>query len=111
MPAGVPAGAISPNQPTALYCGMPASLMVGTCGSAGDRVSPLTASARTEPASTNGTMPAIGPKRIGCRSPWWRSSPGRRPCNGTWTVSFWMPASATNMATAKWLVEPGPPEA
>jgi hypothetical protein len=62
MAAGVPAGAKSPNQPIALYFGIPASAMVGTCGSVGDLASPLTASALTEPASMNGTMPAIGPK-------------------------------------------------
>src|SRR5262249_60762442 len=33
------------------------------------------------------------------------------PLYGTWTVSLWIPANATNMATAKWLVEAGPPEA
>jgi len=36
--------------------------LVGTSGSRGERASPLIASARTEPASMKGTMPAIGPK-------------------------------------------------
>ena len=62
MPSGVVAGAIRPNQPIALYFGWPASAMVGTWGSEGDRVSPLTASALTDPASMNGIIPAIGPK-------------------------------------------------
>src|SRR5438132_13449615 len=63
MPSGVVAGAIRPNQPIALYFGSPASAMVRTCGSEGDRVSPLTASALTHPASMNGLIPAICPKQ------------------------------------------------
>src|SRR5262245_12641920 len=62
MPLGVVAGAIRPNQPIALYFGSPASAMVGTWGREGDRASPLTASALTDPASMNGIIPAIGPK-------------------------------------------------
>src|SRR5262245_2915880 len=62
IPDGVVAGAIRPNQPIALCFGLPASAMVGTWGSEGDRVSPLTASALTDPASMNGIIPAIGPK-------------------------------------------------
>ena len=111
MAGGVPAGAIRPNQPTALYSGMPASAMVGTSGRAGERLSPPTASARTDPASMNGTMPAIGLKK-NCVSPAMVAViAGPPPRNGTCTVMFLMPASATNIATAKWLVEPGPPEA
>ena len=63
MAAGVPAGASSPNQPIALYFGMPASAMVGTLR---QRRRPRLAAHRQRPdaapASTNGTMPAIGPK-------------------------------------------------
>src|SRR5262245_65832125 len=67
-PSGVVAGAIRPNQPIALYFGCPASAMVGTWGREGDRASPLTASALTDPASMNGIIPAIGQiGRASCR--------------------------------------------
>src|SRR5262249_57315190 len=61
-PSGVVAGAIRPTQPIALYFGCPASAMVGTWGREGDRASPLTASALTDPPSMNGIIPPIGPK-------------------------------------------------
>ena len=74
-------------------------------------MSPLTASGRTDPASTNGTMPAIGLKKNWVSPAMVAVIAGPPPRNGTWTVSFWIPASAMNIATAKWLVDPGPPEA
>ena len=56
-------------------------------------------------------MPAIGLKKNWVSPAMVAVIAGPPPRNGTWTVMSRMPASATNMATAKWLVEPGPPEA
>ena len=56
-------------------------------------------------------MPAIGLKKNWVSPAMVAVIAGPPPRNGTWTVSFWMPASAMNIATAKWLVDPGPPEA
>jgi hypothetical protein len=69
MGAGVPAGATMPNQTYISNCGSPASRRVGTFGSEGWRVAPVTAMGRSCPASicgstfgtlsqTTGTLPA-----------------------------------------------------
>ena len=51
MSAGVPFGASMTVQLARSNSGTPASLKVGTFGSAAERVSPVTASALTEPPS------------------------------------------------------------
>jgi hypothetical protein len=55
MSGGVPAGTITPNQVVRSNPGSPDSAMVGSSGTAGERASVVTASARSLPALTLGS--------------------------------------------------------
>ena len=64
---GVPFGAMSPIHTYASYPATPDSATVGTSGSCGDRVDPVTASGRSLPALMCPTMPAVpGIEAITC---------------------------------------------
>src|SRR4029077_19798309 len=52
----MPAGAITPVQVGARYPGTPASAIVGSSGTAGERASPLSPSARTLPSRAEGAI-------------------------------------------------------
>ena len=54
--AGVPAGAISPNQEIASKPGNPDSATVGRSGMTGERLSEVTASPRSRPSFTTGRI-------------------------------------------------------
>ena len=56
---GVPAGAITPAQTTTSAVGQPASAMVGTSGSSGERALVVTASGRNLPDATIGAAEAV----------------------------------------------------
>ena len=56
---GVPAGAITPTQTTTSAVGQPASAIVGTSGSNGDRALVVTASGRNLPDATMGAAEAV----------------------------------------------------
>src|ERR1044072_1328756 len=73
---GVPAGAITPIQIVWLYSGIPASAMVGTFGSTGERLLPDVPSAFTRPSSMVGAIVgtlsnirSIWPDKMSARAP------------------------------------------
>src|ERR1700719_737889 len=87
MSFGVPAGTTTAVQVAPSTSGKPASAMVGTSGKVGDRVLPVTASARRSPFLISGTAGAVAPNEIGVWLPTVASTAGPPPPNGTWTRS------------------------
>src|SRR5262245_46621289 len=84
MSRDVPAGTNTPIHASPLMSGKPASAKVGTSGSAGERVLPDTASARSLPSLTNGAAGGNPPNEIGvCPA---TAEPIAKPplLNGTW---------------------------
>ena len=67
--------------------GKPASAMVGTSGSAADRLAPVTASARSLLLVTSGTAGASAPNEIGVCPPRVEVIASPPPLNGTCTTS------------------------
>ncbi len=76
MSFGVPAGAATAVQVAPSTSGKPASAMVGTSGSVGARVLPVTASARSRPDLISGTAGASAPNEIGVWPPTVASTAG-----------------------------------
>src|SRR6266850_1736793 len=109
MAGGVPFGAIRPYQVPEKYSGMPDSATVGTSGSAGERVAPPTASARSLPERTWGSGPCIGVK-VHCASPeTTASTEAPAPLYGTCVART--SARLVRRRPARWLDEATPAEA
>ena len=86
--AGVPAGASNPNQEIASKPGTPDSIMVGSSGMFGERLSDVTASPRNLPSRTAGRIAPAFCNVMVTRPP--ITSVNTAPRYGTWTMS--MPA-------------------
>ena len=84
----------------------PCSMSVGTSGSTRERVSPVTASPRTLPASMS-CLAWTGMTRPTSTVPATSAFvAGPSPANGTWTI--WMPEVLAIIATVRWGALPSP---
>ena len=105
---GMPAG---PNIAYQTLISKPGSVSatVGTSGSRAERFASVTASSRSLPAFTCGSVwvPAENSTWVWLATV--SSTAGAPPLYGT--CSMWMPAALSNISALRWLVEPEPAEA
>ncbi|MNR00373.1 hypothetical protein D3C85_1161430 [compost metagenome] len=104
----MPFGADRPNQIVTSKPGRPASAIVGTLGSASERVAPVTPSALTLPVEMYCTWLDTVSNIIEMRPPSKSVNAAAEPLYGTWTIS--MPAIDLNNSPDKWLELPLPAE-
>src|SRR4051794_11710042 len=84
---GVPAGTMNANHPSPSISGYPASAIVGTSGSAGDRLGLVTAKPRSLPSFIWGTAGGSDVNAIGVCPPSVEAAAGPALLNGTGTRS------------------------
>ena len=106
---GVLIGTLTPFQPTISISGKPPSVIVGTSGTAGERLGLVMPSARNLPLCTCGTA-ACATTNIICTCPASTSvTAGATPLYGTCTMLI--PADSLKSSAASWVVVPVPAEA
>src|ERR1700687_3011591 len=109
MSRDVPAGASTPNHDGTSNPGKPDSAIVGTCGTAGDRVLFATASTRSLPAFADGMTAASPPNETATWPPSRSLIAAPLPLYGTCTMSIF--AMMLNSAPARCDGAPMPADA